>query len=138
MKQANERAQEARDALERAHEEHEVLTHAAAQHDELLEQLTALRISLSQAQAELAGKEDELLEARACLERTVRRPCPPTHVHTSYNIFFKTLASFVKTKYTYKTQHTNLSSRTARLSRANLMARAAGQVSPGAEVPYED
>lgn len=72
MKQANARAQEAKEALEKAHEEHEVLTHAAAQHDELLEQLTSLRISLSQAQVDLAAKEDELLESRALLDRTVR------------------------------------------------------------------
>lgn len=72
MKQAKLRTQAAQEALETAQEEKEVLAHAAAQHDELLEQLTSLRISLSQAQVDIAAKEDELLESRACLERTVR------------------------------------------------------------------
>jgi hypothetical protein len=66
------RAQEAQEALERAKEEQEVLVDAAAQHDELLEQLTSLRISLSQAQAEIASKEDALIESRAHLDRLVR------------------------------------------------------------------
>lgn len=86
VKQANIRTQEAQESLERAQEEQEVLAHAAAQHDELLEQLTSLRISLSQAQADIAGKEDELQESRACLDRLV---CPSL-CHTTLP-FFQTL-----------------------------------------------
>jgi hypothetical protein len=74
VRDASERAADARAQLVAAQAELAPLRQAAVQQEELLAQVAALRCCLSETQADVAAREDELAAARAALERQVCRP----------------------------------------------------------------